>query len=75
MHGQLGEFGIVVPKAPTRLRRELPGILENAENGLPALAREDTGCPARAVPDPRSAEVGIRSRVSRNGRREQACGG
>jgi transposase len=40
MHGLLGEFGIVVPKAPTRLRRELPGILENAENGLPALARE-----------------------------------
>ncbi len=40
VRGLLGEFGIVVPKSPTRLRRELPGILENAENGLPALARE-----------------------------------
>jgi transposase len=40
MHGLLGEFGIVVPKAPSRLRRELPGILGNAENSLPALARE-----------------------------------
>ena len=40
VHGLLGEFGILVPKAPTRLRRELPGILENAENGLPVLARE-----------------------------------
>ena len=30
----------MVPKAPTGPRRELPRILENAENGLPALARE-----------------------------------
>jgi transposase len=30
----------VVPKGVARLRRELPGILEDAENGLPALARE-----------------------------------
>lgn len=40
MHELLGEFGIVAPRVPTRLRRELPGILENAENSLPALARE-----------------------------------
>ena len=44
MHGLLGEFGIVVPKAPTRLRRELPRILEHAENGLPTLARETLAC-------------------------------
>ncbi|HVN45308.1 MAG TPA: hypothetical protein VMT66_08640 [Steroidobacteraceae bacterium] len=30
----------VVPKGVARLRRQLPGILEDAENGLPVLARE-----------------------------------
>jgi len=40
LRGLLGEFGLVVPKGVARLRRELPGILEDAENGLPALARE-----------------------------------
>ena len=38
--GLLGEFGLVVLKGVARLRRELPGILEDAENGLPDLARE-----------------------------------
>jgi transposase len=40
IRGLRGEFGLVVPKGVARLRRELPGILEDAENGLPALARE-----------------------------------
>lgn len=40
IRGLLGEFGVVVPKGVARLRRELPEILEDAENGLPALARE-----------------------------------
>jgi transposase len=40
IRGLLGEFGIVVPKGVSRLRRELPDILEDAENGLPVLARE-----------------------------------
>ena len=40
IRGLLGEFGVVVPKGAGRLRRELPGILEDAENGLPVLARE-----------------------------------
>jgi transposase len=40
IRGLLGEFGLVVPRGVGRLRRELPGILEDAENGLPALARE-----------------------------------
>ena len=40
IRGLLGEFGLVVPKGAARLRRELPGILEDAENGLPVLARE-----------------------------------
>jgi transposase len=40
IRGLLGEFGLVVAKGVARLRRELPGILEDAQNGLPALARE-----------------------------------
>ena len=40
IRGLLGEFGIAVPKGVARLRRELPGILEDAENNLTDLARE-----------------------------------
>jgi transposase len=39
IRGLLGECGLVVPKDAARLRRELPESLEDAENGLPALAR------------------------------------
>src|ERR1700693_2477864 len=40
IRGLLGEFGLVVPTGVARLRREMPRILEDAENGLPVLARE-----------------------------------
>lgn len=40
IRGLLGEFGLVVPKGVARLRNELPQILEDAENGLPVLARQ-----------------------------------
>ena len=40
LRGLLGEFGLVVPKGVGRLRAQLPSILEDAENGLPELARE-----------------------------------
>jgi transposase len=40
IRGLLGEFGLVVPKGVANLRAQLPRILEDAENGLPALARE-----------------------------------
>ena len=40
IRGLLGEFGLVVPQGVGRLRGQLPKILEDAENGLPALARE-----------------------------------
>jgi transposase len=39
IRGLLGEFGVIVPKGVARLRRELPGILEDAENGVPDLGR------------------------------------
>ncbi len=40
IRGLLGEFGVVVPKGVRSLRAQLPAILENADNGLPALGRE-----------------------------------
>jgi len=40
IRGLLGEFGLVVPKGIRKLRAQLPQLLEDAENGLPALARE-----------------------------------
>ena len=37
--GLLMEYGVVVPQTPAVLRRRLPEILEDAENGLTATAR------------------------------------
>lgn len=35
IRGQLAEFGIVIPKSYSALQRQLPEILEDADNGLP----------------------------------------
>jgi transposase len=43
IRGLLGEFGLVVPQGITRLRQQLPRILEDAENRLPHLARQLLG--------------------------------
>lgn len=40
IRGLLSEYGIVIPKQVSNLRCELPGILEEAENGLSVIARE-----------------------------------
>jgi transposase len=40
IRGLLAEYGIVVPQGIARLRKALPGALEDADNGLPLLARE-----------------------------------
>jgi transposase len=40
IRGLLAEFGLVVAPGIEKLRCQAPGILEDAENGLPALARE-----------------------------------
>lgn len=36
----VAEFGVVIPKGVAALKRELPSILEDAENGLPLSMRE-----------------------------------
>jgi transposase len=40
IRGLLGEYGIVFAQGGTMTRRRLPGILEDADNALPTLARE-----------------------------------
>jgi transposase len=40
IRGLLAEYGMVVPPGIARLRRALPGVLADADNGLPLLARE-----------------------------------
>lgn len=40
IRGLLGEFGLTVAQGVAKLRQQLPQISEDAENGLPALARE-----------------------------------
>jgi transposase len=40
IRGLLGEFGLIVPVGIKRLRKQLPDILADAENGLPLLARQ-----------------------------------
>ncbi len=40
VRGQLAEYGIVINKGITAVRRGLPRILEDADNGLTVLARE-----------------------------------
>lgn len=39
IRGLLGEYGIVLPKGLSRLRAELPWVLEDAANGLSVTAR------------------------------------
>jgi transposase len=39
MRGLLYELGIVIPKGIRYVERQLPGILEDAENGLPEISR------------------------------------
>jgi transposase len=40
IRGLLAEFGLVVPKGLAALKRRIPEILEDAENGLPGAFRE-----------------------------------
>jgi transposase len=40
IRGLLAEFGIVVPQGVGKLRAALPGILEDAENNVPMIARD-----------------------------------
>lgn len=40
LRGLLAEYGLVLAQGVAHVRRSVPALLEDAENGLPALARE-----------------------------------
>ena len=40
IRGFLSELGIVIPQGVNQVRKQIPLILEDAENGLPSLSRE-----------------------------------
>jgi transposase len=40
IRGLLGEFGLTIPAGVKRFRKQVPDLLEDAENGLPVLARQ-----------------------------------
>jgi len=40
LRGLLSEFGLIMPKGRYSAQHDIPGILEDAENGLPMLARK-----------------------------------
>jgi transposase len=42
LRGLLSEFGIVMPKGRSPAQNTIPEILEDAENGLPMIARRVT---------------------------------
>jgi transposase len=44
MRGHLADFGIVFPKGYGSLKKQIPSILEDAENGLPTSARIALDC-------------------------------
>lgn len=49
LRGLLAEFGLVVPQGLHRLRRGLPELLEDADNGLPPLLREELAVQAQRL--------------------------
>lgn len=40
IRGLLSEYGVVIPKGIGCLENQMPGVLEDAENGLPGLSRD-----------------------------------
>jgi transposase len=44
MRGLLGEYGVILARAPATVRREVPEVLGDAENDLTAIAREVLAC-------------------------------
>jgi transposase len=40
IRGLLSEYGVVIPKGIGCLENQIPGVLEDAENGLPGLSRD-----------------------------------
>ena len=58
IRGLLTEYGIVIPQRASQVRHKLPFVLEDAENGLTATAREWLQRARRGTPGLGSADRG-----------------
>ena len=70
LRGLLAEFGIVFAKGFAQLKRQLPSILEDAENGLPFSFRETLNLTwqhwQRLEEELKACEKMLQSRVNKN---------
>ena len=76
IRGSLSEYGIVIAKNVSNLRRELPGILEDAENELTVAARQLFVADAKNYKNGRqlAAWMGLVPRQSSSGGKQRLLG-
>jgi transposase len=75
LRGLLAEFGLIVPQGLQRLRRELPELLEDADNGLPALLREELNLQAQRLRELDAEVQRLTERIEQQARADERTHG
>ena len=73
IRGLLLEYGLAIPQGIYRLRRRLPGLLEDAENGLTLAFRDVLQSLAMELHDLDSRIAEATKRITRHSREREAC--
>ncbi len=73
IRGLLGEYGLIIPLKKGAVSREIPGILEDASNGLTALAREIVADLYQELCSLTKAVDGIDARIARVFKTDPVC--
>jgi transposase len=73
IRGLLLEYGIVIPQGLSRLRKRLPGILEDAENGLSFALRDLFQSLAQELSAVDASIAAVTQRLTRVSRDLDAC--
>jgi transposase len=71
LRGLLAEFGLIVPQGLQRLRRALPELLEDADNGLPCLLREELNLQAQRLRALDAEEQRLTARIGQQARADE----
>lgn len=71
LRGLLAEFGLVVPQGLHRLRRELPALLEEADNTLPALLSEELAVQTQRLRELDAEVQRLRQRIEQQARADE----
>lgn len=74
LRGLLAEFGLVVPQGLQHLRRELPALLEDADNGLPPLLREELSVQAQRLCELDAQIHRLTQRIEQQARTDERTG-